>query len=301
MSVRKIEAANVVGANDDDTRKRVVVTGGRGFIGQATARALINRGYEPVIYDMPDADVRDGAALKAAVKDSYAVIHLAGVLGTHELFDTIDLAIDINIKGVTRVLEAVKESGARYVGLTMPMVFPSVYSATKGAAVALERAFHHTYGVPVSRVQAFNAYGPAQKHGPGHPQKILPTFAAEAWANRPIPIWGDGTQTVDLVHVDDLGELLVEAMAHGDNFTIDGGTGKAITVNELANFVIEVTQSTAGVRHLPMRRGEVATEIVATGQGWERLSWRPQLDWNRVAQSIESYKHWNSPAPAIAA
>ncbi|WP_329601275.1 NAD(P)-dependent oxidoreductase [Salinispora arenicola] len=297
MSVRETESANVVVADKDNAKKRVVVTGGRGFIGQAAARALINRGYQPAIYDLPDADVRDGKAIRAAMEGSHAVIHLAGVLGTHELFDAIDLAIDINVKGATRVLEAVKDCGARYVGLTLPAVFPSVYAATKGAAVAMERAFHHTYGVPVSRVLAFNAYGPAQKHGPGNPQKILPTFAVEAWANRPIPIWGDGSQTVDLVHVDDLGDLLVDAIGHGDNFTLDGGTGKAVSVNDLANFVIEVTGSTAGVRHMPMRRGEVPTEIVATGQGWDRIDWRPQLDWDRVAESVESYRHWNSPAP----
>ncbi|WP_307962275.1 NAD-dependent epimerase/dehydratase family protein [Salinispora arenicola] len=214
-------------ADKDNAKKRVVVTGGRGFIGQAAARALINRGYQPAIYDLPTPTVRpDGKAIRAAMEGSHAVIHLAGVLGTHELFDAIDLAIDINVKGATRVLEAVRDCGARYVGLTLPAVFPSVYAATKGAAVAMERAFHHTYGVPVSRVLAFNAYGPAQKHGPGNPQKILPTFAVAAWANRPIPIWGDGSQTVDLVHVDDLGDLLVDAIGHGDNFTLDGAPAR---------------------------------------------------------------------------
>lgn len=289
MSTRKVETES----------KRVVITGGRGFIGQAAARALVDRGHTPVIYDLPDADVRDGAALRQVVKGADAVIHLAGVLGTHELFDTVDLALDINIKGATRVLEAVKEAGARYVGLTLPGVFPSVYTATKVAVVAMEKAFHYTYGVPVSRVQAFNAYGPAQKHGPGHPQKILPTFAVEAWAGRPIPIWGDGTQTVDLVHVDDLGELLVDAMAFGDDFTLDGGTGKALTVNEVAKFVLDVTGSTAGIRYLPMRRGEVPTEIVASGEGWERIDWRPQLIWDKVAESIESYRYWNIAPPTL--
>jgi len=299
MSTRDIEAGNVVPIAEKTT-KRVVVTGGRGFIGQAAAHALIQRGYTPVIYDVPDSDTRNGDTIRSVLEGAEAVIHLAGVLGTHELFDAVDLAIDINIKGAARVLEAVRDTGTRYVGLTLPAVFPSVYSATKGAAVALERAFHHTYGIPVSRVLAFNAYGPAQKHGPGHPQKILPTFAAEAWAGRPIPIWGDGTQTVDLVHVDDLGRMLVDAIGHGDNVTLDGGTGVALTVNEVAEFVIKVTGSQAGIDYRPMRRGEVPTEIVATGQGWDRLDWRPQHDWDRVAEAVESYRYWNA-APPVAA
>lgn len=299
MSIRKIGSPNIV-AVGDNTKKRVVVTGGRGFIGQAAAHALLKRGYTPVVYDVPDSDTRNGDGIRAALENAEAVIHLAGVLGTHELFDAVDLAIDINIKGAARVLEAVRDTGTKYVGLTLPAVFPSVYTATKGAAVALERAFHHTYGVPVSRVLAFNAYGPAQKHGPGHPQKILPTFAAEAWAGRPIPIWGDGSQTVDLVHVEDLGELLVDCIDHGDNFTVDGGTGVAVTVNEVAEFCLKVTGSKAGIDYRPMRRGEVPTEIVATGQGWERLDWRPKHDWDRVAEAIESYRYWNA-APPVAA
>jgi len=295
MNLRSIDSATSSAA-----KKRVVVTGGRGFIGQATAHALLRSGYTPVVYDVPEFDTRDGETLRRVLEGAEAVVHLAGVLGTHELFDAVDTAIDINVKGAARVLEAVRDTGTRYVGLTLPAVFPSVYTATKTAAVALEKAFHHTYGIPVSRVLAFNAYGPAQKHGPSQPQKILPTFAAEAWAGRPIPIWGDGSQTVDLVHVDDLGSLLVECLGHGDDFTVDGGTGIALTVNEVAEFVLEVTGSRAGIEYHPMRRGEVPTTIVATGQGWDRLGWRPSMDWDRVAQAVDSYRYWNSVAPLAA-
>jgi hypothetical protein len=96
-----------------------------------------------------------------------------------------------------------------------------VYTATKVAATRLASAYHHTHGLPVSHVRAFNAFGPGQAHGPGHPQKIIPTFAVEAWAGRPIPIWGDGNQTVDLIHTSDLARMLVDAIDHGDDVTFD--------------------------------------------------------------------------------
>jgi UDP-glucose 4-epimerase len=269
----------------------VLVTGGRGFLGSAVLDELARRGHDAVTYDRRDHNhIEDLDRLVANLEPCDAVIHLAGLLGTHELFDRVDEAIAVNMGGTANVLEAARLAGARYVGTTMPSVFPSIYTATKLGAVALERAFHHTYGLPVSRVRAFNAYGPGQRYGPGHPQKILPTFAAMAWAGRPIPIWGDGEQTVDLIHADDLGRLLVDCLAHGDDWTVDGGTGVAMTVNEVAELVLEVTGSTAGVEQLPMRRGERPTQIVATGQGWERLDWRPVHDLNRVVAAVEAYR-----------
>jgi UDP-glucose 4-epimerase len=265
----------------------VAVTGGGGFIGRAVMRELRSRGQIPVSIDLPHSDVRNLRELSDGVS---AVIHLAGVLGTHELFDAVGEAIDVNMRGTWRVLEAARLANARYVGITMPPVFPSVYTATKLGATHLERAYHHTYQLPVSRVRAFNAYGPGQKHGSGHPQKIVPTFATEAWAGRPIPIWGDGSQTVDLVHTDDLARLLVDALQFGDDATLDGGTGQAWTVNEVAKMVLDITGSDAGVEYLPMRRGEVPTEIVATGEGWDRLDWRPTFDPQRFAETVEAYR-----------
>jgi UDP-glucose 4-epimerase len=246
---------------------KVLVTGGAGFIGRAVEAALGRADHEAVILDVhEEGDIRDRDAVDRAVDGCDAVIHLAGVLGTHELFDDVSTAIDINIKGTVNVLDACLKHEARYVGITMPQVFPSIYTATKIAATKMATAYHETYRLPVSHVRAFNAYGIGQKHGPGHPQKIVPTFAFEAWAGRPIPIWGSGSQTVDLIHVDDLGRMLVDAIDYGNDDVFDGGTGVAVTVNEVAKIALRVTGSKADVEHLPMRRGEKPTHIVAEGR-----------------------------------
>lgn len=264
----------------------VAVTGGGGFIGKAVVAELNRRGHTAVPLDLPHFDVR----LLGDLGQVDAVIHLAGMLGTHELFDQVHTAVHTNIDGTVNVLEAAVKAGARYVGITMPAVFPSVYTATKIAAVGMERAYHHTYQLPVSRVRAFNAFGPGQKHGLGHPQKIIPTFATLAWQGRPIPIWGDGEQTVDLIGVDDLAHLLVDALGHGDDVTFDGGTGIAMTVNEVADLVAKMAGSNAGVEYLPMRRGEIPTRIVATGEGWDRLDWKPTLSLDALEETVFSYR-----------
>jgi len=268
---------------------KVVITGGGGFIGRAVVEHAQRKGWTAEAFDrtngqdiMGPLDAMDGAD---------AVIHLAGVLGTAELFDTPHEAIDINIHGSLRVMEKCLELGAGYVGITMPQVFPSIYTATKVCTTRLATALHLAKDLPVSHVRAFNAYGPGQHHGPGHPQKIVPTFATEAWAGRPIPIWGDGEAGVDLIHTDDLARMLLDAVSHGDDVTFDGGTGQMFTVNEVAQMVLDVTGSTAGIKYLPKRDGEPENvDIVATGEGWDRLDWHPAHSPALFEAAVVSYR-----------
>jgi UDP-glucose 4-epimerase len=267
---------------------RVAVTGGAGFIGQAVVHELVLRGHRPVVVDRTlGGDITVPTTLPPGVDH---VIHLAGVLGTDELFDKPRLAVDVNIVGTLNVLEWCRREGAGFTGITMPQVFPSVYTATKIAATRLASAWHHTHSLPVSHVRAFNAFGPGQKHGPGHPRKIIPAFSVEAWAQEPLIVWGDGTQTVDLIHTTDLARMLVDACDHGDDVTFDGGTGQAFSVNEVARIVNDIARSQAGVDHRPMRRGETPTHIVATGEGWERLTWRPKFSERDLIDTVYAYQ-----------
>lgn len=276
---------------------KILVTGGAGFLGQATIRYGEALGHEMHSYDrIHGGDILSRHGLRTAVLNVDHVIHLAGVLGTAELFDDPHRAVEVNVGGALNVLQACEMAGAGYTAVTMPPVFPSVYTATKVCADRLATAWHHAHGLRVSHVVAYNAYGPGQKHGPGHPQKIIPTFATLAWQGRPLPVWGDGEQTVDLVHVDDIGRMLVDATAYGDDQTFHAGTGVALTVNQVADFVIEVVRDAGGeptsrIEYLPMRKGEIPTHIVADDpHGWNRLGYQPQLDWDDLRAVIESYR-----------
>lgn len=277
---------------------KIVVTGGNGFIGRATIAAAVRAGHMAWSFDRAaDQDILGDLRGLAFGYDTGTwqmpdvVIHLAGMLGTDELFDQAEEAVMANVVGTLRILEWCRENHVRYVGITMPPVFPSVYTATKICATRLASAWNRTEGIAVSHVRAFNAYGPHQAHGPGHPQKILPTFARCAWQGLPIPIWGDGAQVVDLVHADDVGRMLIEATGHGDDSVFDAGTGIPVTVNELAHRVLDWTGSTAGIEYKPMRRGETANALAAAeGDGWDRLDWKPELDWGRVEAAVRWYR-----------
>lgn len=275
---------------------KIVVTGGAGFIGRYVVDHAKRAGHEVWTFDHP-SDVQNVGDIDAEFEGAEHVIHLAGVLGTHELFDTPHMAVKVNVLGTLNVLEWCRHNRAGYTGILMPDVFPSIYTATKVAGARLASAYHHSHDVPVSHVRAFNAYGPGQKHGPGHPQKIIPTFAVEAWSGRPIPIWGDGEQTVDLIHADDLGRMLVDAVRFGEDDVFDGGSGEALTVNQVADAIadyVAVRQHREPIPHqyLQMRRGELPTTIVATGEGWGRLGWCPRTAGELLLETVDAYGDW---------
>lgn len=272
---------------------KIAITGGGGFIGRATIAAAEAAGHTAWAFDRHDGN--DILGDLAALNSADCVIHLAGMLGTAELFDHPEAAIEANVVGTLRILRWCADTGARYVGITMPdSSWANVYQATKLCAARLATAWHQTYGVPVSHVRAFNAYGPGQAHGPGHPRKILPAFATDAWAGEPLTIWGSGLQTVDLIHVEDVAQMLLTATRFGNDEVFDAGTGEAMTVRRLANYVNTYTGNTAGVVHQPMRSGETPdTSIVARGQGWKEAGWKPKLNWHQLAQAIEAYNPRN--------
>lgn len=267
---------------------RIAVTGAKGFIGSATCSTLRADGHDVVEIDRSTGTNILGPELKDALAGCDGVIHLAGVLGTAELFSNVELAIDVNVKGAVRVLDVCKELGMKYVGITMPRVWSNVYQATKTCQAILASAWHQNFSVPVSHVRAFNAFG----HGQHilHVQKIIPTFSYNAWNNLPIPIWGDGTQTVDLVYVRDVAQMLVDALQFGDDEVFDAGSGTAMTVNDVANLVLNMTGSDAGIKYMPMRPGETPVDIVARGEGWDKLGWSPEFNEEDLFNTVMWYR-----------
>jgi UDP-glucose 4-epimerase len=272
---------------------KIAVTGGSGFIGSATIKRALSLGYEAWSVDRETGhDILD-LSLDEGLEGADVVIHLAGMLGTSELFAMPHKAIKVNVGGTVRVLQWCQDHGAAYVGITMPdSSWANVYQATKLAAMRMATAWHKNYGVPVSHVRAFNVYGPGQKHGNGHPQKFLPTFATRAWQGLPLPIFGNGLQTIDPVYVDDVARMLVDATGFGDDEIFDAGTGMDTTVRAFAYMVNRMCKQPATqVEFLPMRPGEEEeTSIRAKGEGWDKLGWAPEFSSARIEQTVNWYR-----------
>ena len=259
---------------------RVLTLGGAGFLGAATCAALAAAGHEPVVFDRNRrrdpgpwevilGDVRDATDVTEAAAHAGGVIHLAGVLGTAETIANPRPAIETNIGGGLNVLEACAQYGVPLVniGVGNHAEF-STYSITKATVERLAVMYARDRGLAVNTLRAFNAYGPGQAapypYGPSRVRKMIPSFICRALAGKPIQVYGDGTQVMDMIAVDDVARCLAAALdktaAGITGRTWHAGAGRATTVAEIAAMtaaeVHAQTGTAARIEHLPMRPGE---------------------------------------------
>ena len=252
--------------------KRILCTGGCGFIGSWVIENLLSKGYEVTSFDrefkgQPNVfigDTRDKEADLDAVGKHDGVIHLAGRLGTQETINNPIPSVEVNVIGSLNVFDAVKQ-------FKVPAVYIDVgnywmensYSISKHTAARFAFMYNKEHGTKIAVVRGLNAYGPRQKSKPV--RKIIPNFILWALNGEPIQVYGDGEQIMDMIYVKDLAEILVRALIndHG-NYTevMDGGTGQNTSVNMIAETVNELTGNKAGITHLPMRPGEPPQSVV---------------------------------------
>lgn len=261
---------------------KVCVTGGTGFIGGYVIEALQQRGIHPIVLDRVGdrsrwgdgvtylyGDVRDYGTVSEAVWHSDGVIHLAAVLGTQETVIDPSPAAETNVLGSLNVFKAcaLRKVPAVYIGVGNHWM-NNPYSISKTCAERFAFMFNKEHGTKIAVVRALNAYGPRQKAKPV--RKIMPNLVLPALEGRPIEVYGDGEQVMDMIYVSDVAEVLVRALLedHGNyESAFEAGTGRPTTVNEVAELVIKAAGSSSIISHLPMRPGEIPGSVVLGDPG----------------------------------
>lgn len=266
--------------------KNVLVTGGRGFIGTYVVDALARQGYEPYVFDRRQrgeprtimaqgvsvfGDIKDYTLVDDAVSHVEGVIHLAGVLGTQETVADPRPAAETNILGGLNVITACAKYDVPLVNIAVGNYWmANTYSITKNAIerfVEMKRVFE---GKMMTSVRALNAYGPGQvpsePYGPSRVRKIMPSFACRALSGEPIEVYGDGQQIMDMIYVSDVADILIRTLEHLDEagppeVTVEAGTGRMTTVNDIAQQVIDAVGE-GRIEWLPMRPGEPVQSVV---------------------------------------
>lgn len=269
---------------------KAAITGGSGFVGSAIYKECLKRGQEVVLldrsepeYDLPEGvswfycDVSEEDLVKKAM-DKVQPDHLymlAGVLGTTELIFQPAQAARVNVGGVANFMQILAEEGELppIFFVSKPSAWPNMYTATKDAAKEIIKFYMSHRDMPNPPTKGlegvihkwFNAYGPGQHTHPV--RKAVPYFTLKALVDEPLRIYGDGTQTADYIHIEDIANIAVTAMNDyplTGRREIDVGTGVPIDVTHLAQTIVRLSGSKSEIVYDEMRSGELpGTELVA--------------------------------------
>ena len=273
---------------------KILVTGSKGFIGRAVVKELGRRGYSVVPYDLPAADVRNYTDFHQTVTGLQVegVINLAGVLGTPELFGHERKSVETNILGAINVYDVaamykipVVQIGTGHKGQ------PNPYAITKACAEDLGLARAKSLGEKINVVRAYHVYGPGQPVGPPHGtasvHKFFPTFACRALTGMDLELCGGGSQLIDPVYVDEVAEVLVDALRPGYGRLIEAGTGIGIPVSQVAKDIRNAANAEVLIKSAGKRLGEPIGAIVVADYPECRKLWP-----YKVEETVDWYRQW---------
>ena len=308
--------------------RRLLVTGGAGFIGSAFVRRVIDRhpavsvivldkltyagnlaNLEPVAadsrYRFVQGDINDASLVDGLASETDAIINFAAESHVDRSIDAPDAFIRTDVHGTFTLLEAARRHGhRRYLQISTDEVYGNVptgsslesdpvaprspYSASKAAADLLVLAYHTTYGLPAMVTRASNNFGPYQ-----YPEKVIPLFVTNAIDGEPLPLYGDGEQVRDWLYVDDhcdAVELVLASGTPGEVYNVGGG-------NELSNIdltrrILELTgRDVSLVRRVPDRPGHDRRYAVDCGK-LRALGWAPGHRFDEaLGATVAWYRH----------
>jgi dTDP-glucose 4,6-dehydratase len=162
-----------------------------------------------------------------------------------------------------------------YWGHVNPIGPRGVYDEAKRYAEALTMAYHRQQGVDTAIVRIFNTYGPRMRP---HDGRAIPTFLRQALQDRPLTVFGDGSQTRSFCYVDDLIRGLIALAESGHHSPVNIGNPNEFTLLELAQQVIEVTSSRSEIVYEALPRDDPQVRQPDITLAREVLGWEPEID-----------------------
>ncbi|HXQ60096.1 MAG TPA: UDP-glucuronic acid decarboxylase family protein [Acidimicrobiales bacterium] len=290
--------------------RRVVVTGGAGFLGSHLCDALVARGDRVVCVDDLSTGLAENVsglvgnpAFELMVADASvpydidgpvdAVLHFASAASPPDYLARPLETLAVGSDGTRHGLALAKNHGARFVLASTsevygdPAVHPqvenywgnvnpvgprSVYDEAKRFAEALTMAWHRTHGTDVGIVRIFNTYGPRLRPGDG---RVVSNFLTQALGGRPLTVYGDGSQTRSLCFVSDEVAGILALLDSDLVGPVNIGNPDEHTMLQLARIVLEVTGSASEIVHGPLPQDDPTRRCPDISLARRELHWEP--------------------------
>ncbi len=296
----------------NQSKPKVLITGGAGFLGSHLAERFLNEGFSVVVMDnlitgsldnvehlfghenfvFYRHDVTNFSWVKG---DLNYVMHFASPASPIDYLQLPIQTLKVGAMGTHKILGLAKEKGARvliastsevygdplvhpqtedYWGNVNPIGDRGVYDEAKRYMEALTMAYHRTHGLETRIARIFNTYGPRMRVDDG---RALPAFASQALRGEDITVFGDGSQTRSFCYVDDLIEGLFRLLLSNETMPVNIGNPSEITIYDFAKEIIELTNSTSKITFKDLPRDDPKVRQPDITRAKEILGWEPKV------------------------
>jgi dTDP-glucose 4,6-dehydratase len=312
---------------------RLLVTGGAGFIGSGFIRHLLSDPSSDVRvtnldcltyagnldnlatveqdarYRFVEGDIRDEALVSRLMRDTDICVNIAAQTHVDRSITGPGIFVETNVNGTATLLEAARQCQIeKYVQVSTDEVYGSLgptglfteespiqpsspYSATKAAADLLALSYHTTYGLPVCVTRCSNNYGPYQ-----YPEKLIPLFILNAVQDKALPVYGDGLNVRDWIHVDDHNRALDLVMRNGKPGEVYNiGASNERNNLEITGMILEkLGKPQSLIRHVTDRLGHDRRYAIDSSKIQNTLGWKPMISFNEGLDSTIAWYLNNS-------
>lgn len=272
--------------------KKVIVTGGEGFIGRHLVASLKEEGYDAVVVDLrlgENHDIRSVDNLKNHFEGAEYVFHMAALTSVPYSIENPEETNSTNLGGTLNVLVAAREAGVKRVIFSSSAAVygdqdllpvpenaqtnpKSPYALQKLESEMYLRLFSDIYGLETVSLRYFNVYGIGQDPN-GPYASVIPKFIEQRKSGKPLTVVGDGTQTRDFVHVSDVVRANITALGSdrvGKGEVINIASGRSVSVNEVAKLI------GGSVENVPPRL-EIKDSLADISLAKRLLGWQPEM------------------------
>lgn len=315
---------------------KLLVTGGAGFIGSNFVRYMVNKypeyhivnldllTYAGNLENLKDIET---ASNYTFVKGDIADREFVNNLFTEQKFDYVlnfaaeshvdrsitnpDIFVQTNIQGTQALLDAAKNFGVKkylqvstdevygtlgetgYFTEETPLAANSPYSASKAGADLLVRAYHETFGLPVNITRCSNNYGPFH-----FPEKLIPLMIINALHDKPLPIYGDGLNVRDWLHVEDHCQAIDLVLHNGRNGEVYnvGGNNERTNIEIVKTILKQLDKPESLIKYVTDRPGHDRRYAIDATKLRTELGWQPKYTFDTgIEQTIKWYlenKDW---------
>ena len=308
--------------------KNILVTGCAGFIGWKVSQLLLdmnkniigvdnmNNYYDPALkrwrlkslkafpgFTYYRADIGNYKKLKKVFDENKvdAVINLAARAGVRASVEDPWVYLDTNTKGTLNLLECCKDNKVKkfvlastsslYASRDMPFKEDAItdspmapYSASKKGAEALCHAYHYLHGIDMSILRYFTVYGPA-----GRPDMSILKFLRSMDLGKPIPLYGDGSQTRDFTYIDDIADGTIRALRPTGYEVFNLGSDKPFKLNHVIGLLEKYLGKKAKIKKYKLHPADVTATWANIDKAKKMLGWKPTMP---LEEGIEKTVNW---------